>query len=262
MSNVTSASDDVKGFQCYHHNKGYCKFRDQCHFQHYKDICQNRVCKDLKCPFRHPKPCRNGENCKFLKLKKCAYKHDDHNVKISQETETSKEKVKHFEDQIKILKKEIADLKNGINNKTKELEKIVASKEEEKRSKELLKIKNLELSDMHKEFKLTFEAIKDENARLKDKIKQLKAAKVDLFQRIGIKDSLLKKVDSNFACDECEFKAVKLEELLLHVRSPHEAKSNVFFNCVECKITFKKEFDLRIHDSVKHVGKIERFKFS
>ena len=143
------------------------------------------------------------------------------------------------------------------------MEKIVASEEEgKKRSKELLKIKILELSDMHKEFKLKFEAIKDENDLLKDEIKQLKAAKVDLFLRIGIKDSLLKKVDSNFACDECEFKAVKLEEFLLHVRSQHKVKSNVYFNWVECKITFKKEFDLRIHDSVKHVGKIDRFKFS
>ena len=51
-----------------------------------------------------------------------------------------------------------------------------------KRSKELLKIKNLELSDMHK-----FEAIKDENDLLKNEIKHLKAAKVDLVQRIGFK---------------------------------------------------------------------------
>ena len=34
MAHVTSVSDDGK-FQCHHNNKGYCKFKDQCHFRHF-----------------------------------------------------------------------------------------------------------------------------------------------------------------------------------------------------------------------------------
>ena len=92
MINVTSASDDDKD-QCYHNNKGFCKFRDQCHYQHYRETCQTSICRDKKCCTRHPKICRNGDKCKFLKLKKCAYRHSDQSKKINCEKGTIYQKL-------------------------------------------------------------------------------------------------------------------------------------------------------------------------
>ena len=79
------------------------------------------------------------------------------------------------------------------------------------------------------------------NETLEEEIKHLKAAKVELLP--------------NYACDECDFHASTLKELLIHIRSPHIPKEERIYNCVVCKITFKKRFDLIIHHSVKHPGK-------
>ena len=67
--------------RCRHHNKGYCKFKNECKFAHPGQVCGNFL-KDGKCDseqsceFRHPKDCKywkkdkNGchrkESCKYL----------------------------------------------------------------------------------------------------------------------------------------------------------------------------------------------------
>ena len=51
-------------FQCQHNNRGYCKFGNKCRYMHFTKTCTKKACKQKECPFRHPKPCRNGENCK------------------------------------------------------------------------------------------------------------------------------------------------------------------------------------------------------
>ena len=71
--------------QCPHHNKGYCKFRDQCRYQLFFTICSKSVCRDNKCQKRHPKTCRNGEKCRFHVLKVCAYKHSIESVSEKKE---------------------------------------------------------------------------------------------------------------------------------------------------------------------------------
>ena len=257
MINVTSASDDYR-FQCYFNNKGYCKFRDQCHYQHYNEACQKKVCRDFECPYRHPRTCRNGAKCKFLKQDKCAYKHCDEKKEINHEKNIFNEKVNYWESQIEILKAEIIDLKNSIENKTQQFEALIATEKEETEMVEaVVKDKNLEIDTFKKEIKVLI----DENDVLKNEVKNLKAVKADLSNRIEQKDSLLEQVNSDFACDECDYVAGTLRELVVHIRSPHKTLNKRFFNCVDCKLTFKKEFDLSIHNSVKHQSKTNGLKY-
>ena len=86
--------------------------------------------------------------------------------------------------------------------------------------------------------------------------KYLIAAKVDLMNKVKCKDSILEEVISNFACDECDFVAGTSKELLEHIRTPHMTKRVRFYNCKECKISLRKEFDMKIHNSLKHPDKL------
>ena len=77
--------------KCRHFNRGFCKFRNTCHFYHNPDICdeylKNKVCHGRDCPYRHPKPCRNvkrGEKCNWGQ--NCLYLHS-----ISNETSQCEE---------------------------------------------------------------------------------------------------------------------------------------------------------------------------
>ena len=261
MINVTSASDDNK-YQCYHNNKGFCKFRDQCHYQHYSEICQKSICRDKKCSFRHPKICRNGEKCKFLKLKKCAYRHSGQSNKMNHEKGTLDKKVDYWEDQIAILKVEIIDLKNSIEKKTKEFEALAATGvEETKKFVEVLKNKDLEINTIKSKFKdkeNEFKVLMDENDDLKVEIKNLKAEKVDLVKKLELKDSL-----SNFACTKCEYSSKKEYDLEIHISTNHPANSynKCHFqtegeNQVENLTTFLR------HLSIEHLSGKKSFKCS
>ena len=136
-------------FQCYHNNRGYCRFADECHFQHYSETCQKRVCKDRECAFRHPKPCRNRENCKFFKLEICFYKHEDDIKEENNDKEVINNKVKECEDQIKTLEAEILDLKNNVKSKEMELEtKIAYESGQSSKVRELMKKNDIQISDL------------------------------------------------------------------------------------------------------------------
>ena len=69
------SESNMNYFQCQHNNKGYCKFGHQCRYQHFNQICEKKVCRENECPSRHPKPCKNGQRCRFLKKYCCAYDH-------------------------------------------------------------------------------------------------------------------------------------------------------------------------------------------
>ena len=47
----------------------------------------------------------------------------------------------------------------------------------------------------------------NENEKRKEENPYLKAAKVDLLNKVKCKDYILEEVKSNFACDECDFVA-------------------------------------------------------
>lgn len=64
--------------QCRYNNKGYCKYKLKCKFEHSKEVCQNYLkgekCTEKSCKQRHPKVCKwwQGGGCK---IQDCDYLH-------------------------------------------------------------------------------------------------------------------------------------------------------------------------------------------
>ena len=85
--------------KCRHHDRGICKYGKNCFQEHPRDICRNDGCSRRNCKFRHPKPCKNGESCPFIRRKGgCAYLHNDASiVGHTNSTSNSNLKEKHFE---------------------------------------------------------------------------------------------------------------------------------------------------------------------
>ena len=104
--------------QCSHNNRGFCRFRDKCYYPHFTKECSKKVCRDQTCLFRHPKPCKFSEDCKFNKKKICAFKH----VETDKQLAKIKKEIDDFEEEIVVLKGEIYNLKDIIKTKEDELE--------------------------------------------------------------------------------------------------------------------------------------------
>ena len=256
-SNLTNPKDQL---QCYYHNRGYCKFGAECHHQHYSESCPKTLCMDKQCCFRHPKMCRNSINCKFFKRQNCMYRHQPLNKDTPDNALTKN--IKMLEDEVKILEREIKDLKLDVKTKEEIIEKEVVTS---RKCKDIIKLNELELMKMKRENQtkeIEFKTLSEENSNLRNKNetfkeenRKLKSAMLDLQNKIKYKESSLAEVKPDYACDECEFHASTLKEFVSHIRSPHVPKQERCYKCEECKITFKKRFDLIIHHSVKHPGK-------
>ena len=145
--NIKLTNKKKNSFQCYHNNRGYCKFQEECRFQHFKEVCQKRLCKDIECEKRHP--CRNGLYCKFNKVNNCYFRHEDSNEEQNIEKEEIRKKLKEYEDDVKKLKSEIDDLRKIVSIKEIELENKIAKESEQSNKIKEFKIQNnLEISDL------------------------------------------------------------------------------------------------------------------
>ena len=105
--------------QCPHHNTGYCKFRDQCRYQHFFTICSKNVCRDKNCQKGHSKTCRNGNSCSFHVLNACAYKHSIETFQRKENEDNSV--IESFQKEIESLCDEISQLKNTVMQKEEPL---------------------------------------------------------------------------------------------------------------------------------------------
>ena len=139
-----SDSENRNYFQCYHNNIGFCKFKEHCRYQHYKEICSKIFCKDKECKYRHPKTCKNGGECRFHKKKSCLYNHQ----MLKYKDWDVKEKVQ-LEKDIKELEKEIVKLKKTNDEKEKQL---------------------VELSNTNTDLNKIILDLKAENSKLKDDV--------------------------------------------------------------------------------------------
>ena len=72
---LTKFSKSRASEKCHHHNRGYCKSKDECEKKHSEDICENIKCSEEKCDKRHPYECKFGIRCKFEKKNECMYLH-------------------------------------------------------------------------------------------------------------------------------------------------------------------------------------------
>ena len=103
--------------KCKFYNSGYCKFsrtQQGCKQNHPKETCQQLNCKNKSCPLRHPKKCRYKEKCMYQT--RCSYSH--------KQTPDTREEISNDIEDIKVLKAEIANLKNENNKKINILVKV------------------------------------------------------------------------------------------------------------------------------------------
>ena len=201
-------------FQCFHNNKGYCKFGVECHFQHYYDLCLEKVCREKECKARHPKYCKNGDNCKFNKKKICAYRHENLNSVTEIEAQNIMKECEALEEEVKKLKVEIAEMKENVKKKeqkisvmsqdnSKAIEKYL---EENKTLKDILHKNEISLENLRKDN----EGLKGANQTLNEKIanQQVKFLELsikyeDLTKLVG-NANINKPSLGNFKCKKCE----------------------------------------------------------
>ena len=216
-SNVTSVCDDGeqekahKTFiftnrslhHCFYNNRGYCRFRDTCRYQHFNEICLKTICKDSQCKRRHPVFCKYKENCKFNKSGICAYKHseDDKDKDVILVDE-----INHYIKDIEMLKKEIKDMEDVINEKENYLTILTKENNDQLNIIDSLKALNEEL--------------KSENRNLKDKL----TTRYEKIQPDDTKSQTKSgKLEQNNVCEKCCIKFLSKETLKIHKKEMHKA---------------------------------------
>lgn len=260
-------------FHCFHNNVGYCKFREECHYQHFHVICSERVCRKSQCKARHPRLCRKGNTCKFLKKNICAFRHNNLKEDTSDEQNVSR-KISIFEEEIRNLKHEIFELKNCIEKKQSELE----ATSERQDTKEII-IGGL---------KSYIKELEEENKKLKRNTLKVMGKKCDVCDFTCSIDSELEchfTTHHEIICDECEFKAKSKSGLKTHKGAKHRSvklKENASsldraqtqetigvtieennsgsinaelvkkYSCDKCKLTFADKESLNCHKKTMH----------
>ena len=236
------------------HNVGYCKFRDQCRYQHYSKVCPRSVCKEKECKFRHPKRCKFGSECHFLRRKCCVFSH-----KFSE----SNEKVFHTEaesvlmNEVIQLKAEVPELKESVELKEQQLNEMnVKEAYNSKLIKELCD-ENERLKQSAKMDKIALSDLKSENEGLKEanvKLNELNANKqiqyIETLMKNEEMTSLLKKknlqntIVSIFRCKKCDKDFQSKTEMEEHITSLH---------CNICGDNFVTILQLKEHEDL-HCG--------
>ena len=61
--------------KCVHFNRGYCRRGEDCRELHPDKVCPDVNCFNIKCPLRHPNPCKFGPRCTFQMKEMCLYSH-------------------------------------------------------------------------------------------------------------------------------------------------------------------------------------------
>ena len=211
--------------QCSHNNKGYCRFKERCFFQHFTVSCTQKFCKDKDCRFRHPKPCKFGNECTFYKKKICAFKHDENHGEL----ERVKREISIFENEVSRLRAEISDLREIV--KTKEEDTAAISKSEEAKS-------------------AIISEIIQENDALKTIIKESKDEIRNLKEELLREKSIVK---ANVACGKCDKTYISESKLAIHLKFDHINSDEIGFLCQNCPFVFPTKEEYTVHLSgVEH----------
>ena len=206
-------------FQCYHNNRGYCSFGDQCKYRHFKDICGRTVCRERECNKRHPVICRYRDDCKFLKINKCAFKHK------SIETNVVSTDFENHVKEIESLNIEIMELKNDIKNKEKQLHKSKMEIQELTVKLTLLPQNQQSKKDIMEEndvLKKEVEMLKKENIALK--IKLVQNDQTDDENTIQLEEKDDTKTSMKISCEKCWLNFSSKDKSKKHKSEIHKAK--------------------------------------
>ena len=216
----------MEGEACLYSKFGFCKFKDECKRQHYKQICEDSSsCKSMKiCPKRHPKVCKryDTENeCRFGA--ECSYQHKT-SVKSLEQNEL-KEKVKQMEIVMKELALKVTCLESELNNVKLNLDTktfITDSKDKE--------------------------CFEDRKSNCEKPLAVTNNSEI-------IKEKPEEKLVPEFKCDECEYVVKKKSTLYKHIKTKHAEHE-----CKSCNLKFKTALEALKHSAKDHSSNIQEDK--
>ena len=220
--------------QCPHNNTGYCKFNDQCRYQHYNTICEKSICRDIGCKKRHPRTCRYGKSCKFNIYNACFYKHDKDNQSNEKEIKKLTEKLETIEKEVNCLKAEICQLKDVVKMKESQLRE-----------------NSVDISEMKKKIKL----LECKNETLKTQIHEKETENYEMKTLLTEKDERIKFQNTKIVDMENDKDVNKVKHIKNSSKSNLQAsnhKDKKTSSCDSCDFTYSNQFDLLIHKSAKH----------
>ena len=171
--------------KCRYDNKGYCKYLENCKYQHFAHLC-DQYQKDGKCgagqscPFRHPRVCKywkhDTQGCK--RDKACKYMHQNHSSIDAKKSRKSEKEDVDMECMEEIVEVNDSINKNNEENNNKdqnivELEMLIALKSETikelKESEGNLKLENENTKEQAAKFQRVASNIYKELAELKSR---------------------------------------------------------------------------------------------
>ena len=133
MENINFRNNSQK---CNHHNVGYCKHGACCRYQHFSYICQKRSCEQKLCRARHPRSCKNGEECKFFRKNICTYSH------VEKEKNYEVHELKKELESLKALNRKLENENNKLREEAEVQKNVAVQNENSELNKEVSKVKN------------------------------------------------------------------------------------------------------------------------
>jgi predicted RNase H-like nuclease (RuvC/YqgF family) len=205
---------------CPHFNIGFCKFKEMCFKIHPKDDCTTKDCKRNGCNKRHRRMCKYLTDCiRLNKHNDCEFKHADKDTNTHKKLTEANSTINKFQTDVDALKRDILNLKEDNKKKALELEKLSS---EINKNKQIVKIKDSEISRMKVNFEKSLQDRNDEIARLKkevsnmaEEIMQHKLLKE--MEPVAVKTPEL----SIVKCKQCDNISEVKAELKSHIASKH-----------------------------------------
>ena len=211
---------------CSYFNVGYCKHKDKCSKIHESEECQ-KMCKNKTCLKRHRRPCKDKENCKFLKSNSCEFTHEPI---IVQENQVDSKIVSDLRNFVTTLLQENNDLKEEMKKKSDIIDKLTADLENLAVRVQTLEEAKVELKvacnqcDFQAKNKKGLENHTRRMHKNDEKLTKEVESHVNSAHEIDDEDNKLANNQITYPreCDVCKFKAKSLKVFMNHMLKAHK----------------------------------------
>ena len=110
---------------CRRNKHGYCKYGNNCHFRHEKQICIVSNCSVFSCEKRHPKLCswfQQYGRCKFTSFCKFKHSNNDNIEELINRIHSNQNKLSEIEKSLAVIETEEEEIKKRMKVFEEQLE--------------------------------------------------------------------------------------------------------------------------------------------
>ena len=224
---------------CKYFQTGYCKYGQQCYKGHIKELCPTQ-CNKSSCSKRHPRKCKYFSKTGYCKFNQgCAFAH---------ETEGNNLKIEALENEIKVMKEEMKELKTRLMDKLEKLEKTIKSETGVNHHKQVEEEIIFKCDDC--DYKANTKIRLNKHTNTKHMKKAVSETKVSDIQHVEKQE-----IEDWFKCDCCEDKCKTEVSLKKHRNTKHNDNTPCNACGVVCKTVDKLELHmLTVHDTDKKIA--------